>query len=118
MQPCDACYNFTLSACLSEDSFIEIQPASGFTNNAWYWWYAEDKFQRIYIGQSQYTGGKLLIPVDEFPEGFFTAFSGSVTLTFKADPYSEEIELTFGATAYPCIMLDFANMNEEMLVVK
>lgn len=118
LSPCDTCFNYTLSACPDADEFIELQPSSGLTDGETYYWWMTDKFDRVYLGSAEYADGAFKIPVDEFAEGYFTQFSGSFELYLTSGVYGDPLELTFGENAYTCILLDFAKMNESILVVK
>lgn len=119
MDPCSECYQFTLSACPDSDLFLVIQPSAGMVSGTDYWWFLKDKFDRMYLGHLEFDSGFFNIPISEFPDGYFTEFSGAFTLYFKANLYDEDsISITLGGNATECIVLDFKKMNGNYLVVK
>lgn len=117
MQPCPACYNFSLSANPDSEQFIRLQPTSGLSEGENYWWFTEDKFGRIYADVATFEEGTLKIPVSQFPEGYFTQYSGGFKVWVTSGPYQEPLELTFGGDAWTCINLDFVAINKTLLTV-
>ncbi len=116
--PCDACYNYTLSACPSSAASFTIKGSLGNTLSRE--WYVEDKFGKVTHGTATTNaGGDLAIPVSEFPEGYFMEFSGSFTIYVKANEASTSVlDMTFNAVTYECVRLNFQNIDTSNLIIQ
>lgn len=116
--PCSSCYQYSLPACAASTGFFEIKGALGVETELR--WYVEDKFGHITTGTATTDdSGTILIPLDEFPEGYFTPWSGVFTIYFKAeDSDTEVIEMTFGEEDYSCIKLTFSDIDSENLTIE
>lgn len=109
--PCEACYQYVLPACPASDEEILIKGALGVELDRV--WFVEDKFGHVTMGEATTdASGDLIIPVGDFPEGYFNEFSGEFTIYVKAEEADTDVlDLTFNSVEYKCIKLSFQANN-------
>lgn len=112
---CDLCYSYTLAECSDADSIV-IQ-GSGLANGD-YTWFVEDKFGHVYSGTATVESGNIAIPLDDFPEKFFTQYAGVFTIWFEQESTRQTI--TFNTVEYECIKIVFESITPapEELIIK
>lgn len=111
--PCGEGYKFTLTACPVLSTGI-INLSAGLDEGETYFWFIEDKFGNIIYGVSIVEMGILEIPLDDFPVGSFTPYSGEYKLWLTTGVYNiETVELTLGTAdkIYNYILLNFKESN-------
>lgn len=116
--PCDACYTATLPACPETTDNITLK--AGLGNAQSRVWFIEDKFGNVTSGTATTAAnGDLTIPFSDFEAGYFTQYSGQFTLYVKATAASASVlDLTFNATAYECVRINFTQNDSNSWVIQ
>lgn len=116
--PCDSCYHYALPACPVSDDYITVK--GGLPPEEDIWWFLEDKFGKVWSGAiTTDAEGDALVPLDEFPAGYFTQNDGQFALYFKpTETYSSLLPLTFDTVEYECIRLTFQDVNSDNYTIQ
>ncbi len=113
IERCESCYPFTLAACPASDQSITIK--AGLPAATGFYWYLQDKHEKIYGGFETTNGsGDFAIPLTDFPEGFFNPHAGAFIIWLEVNPYTPNAQtLTFSTVEYECINLNFQESGIE-----
>lgn len=104
LNTCDDCASLIYDEC--EDITID----AGLTADTAYWWIVTDQFGNKWKHQDTTdVNGVLTIFQTYFPEGFFTAGIGSLTIEIKVNENDlENVQLLISGAPYSCITLFFS----------
>lgn len=101
---CSTCYEIVLPEC-GETLTIK----AGLTPNTDYSYTIVDKFDNAY--QKFFTtdsNGAFIVDYNDFPDGYFTRFSGTFNLmVMRSNAYCEQSSLTFCGNQYDCLSFSF-----------
>lgn len=123
LTPCNPCYEYTLPEYPVFNFVIKASLAAN-TEHAWF---VENSLGAVYRGTATTNGdGDLEIPIDEFPEDFFSQHAGKYAIYIKLNAEdADNAELTLGpgylADTYECIHLTFyqaANFYETENIIE
>jgi hypothetical protein len=108
---CELCYVMEVPACQSSYS-IDI----GLSHTIFRWMFLEDENGNLFVqkGKTLSTGNNpWVLDTTDYPEGMFTAHSGSYTLTWSnSNDLSDQIDLSIDSGTYPCVILKFKDIDQ------
>lgn len=110
MRSCLCCFEDWIGPCVGVYDLITIN--TNLTPGGVYFWRITDKFSKIYQGETVATNdGKIQIPCEELPEGFFTAYSGEFTIEILSSTCKP---ISFPLSAeYDCVQLSINGGNTD-----
>ena len=107
---CELCYVLEVPACQSTYSVL-----TGISHVAFHWMFLEDEHGNVFVqkGKTLQPDGKAwVIDTNDYPDGMFTAASGSYTLTWSdTNDINNQVDLEIDGDPYPCIILKFKDVT-------
>ena len=108
MDNCSLCYHLKAQSC-----YGSLHITAGLTHNHSYTVFLEDHHGHFHTQSvTSDNSGNFSLDLTAFPEGMFTAFSGTYELSVSTSAVSSTYEtITIAAATYDCIAIDFVDVD-------